>query len=61
MKTVLLLIVFVLFTAFVCEYHGFKRGFAAGSRVTSAWWIDQDSQSEDTSQMFPQDSGNTRI
>jgi len=61
MKTVLLIIVFVLFTAFVCEYHGFRRGFSAGSRATSAWWIDQESQPEDPSEMFPQDIGLIRI
>ncbi len=54
MKTILLIIIFVLFTAFLCEYHGFRRGFEAGSRVTNAWWIDKKSQLYDTSEVLRQ-------
>jgi hypothetical protein len=52
MKTVTLIIFFVLLTALLCEFHGFQRGFESGSKVTNAWWIDKKSQIYETSEIL---------
>ena len=52
MKTVVLIIIFVLLTALLCEFHGFHRGVENGSKVTNAWWIDKKSQIYDTSEVL---------
>lgn len=52
MKKTILVILLVLLVAALCEFHGFKRGFAQGEKVTNAWWIDQKSVMYDTSEVL---------
>ena len=43
MKKLLLVFAILLFTVLICEYHGYRRGYAEGEKLTNTWWIDKKS------------------
>jgi len=63
MKKAVFVILLVLLVAVLCEFHGFKRGFTQGEKVTNAWWIDQKSVLYDTSEVLKKNNlnGHNRI
>lgn len=51
MKKVLLVLVLMILVALVCEYHGYRRGFTDGEKITNSWWIDKKSTYYDISEV----------
>jgi len=39
----LLLLVLMFIWSLACEYHGFVRGYAIGTKNTNNWWINKKS------------------
>ena len=55
MKTLkhILLIALLLSIAITAgTYYGYRRGFAHGEKITNKWWIDQQSQYYDASEVI---------
>jgi hypothetical protein len=49
----LVLIALVLFMAAAAGiYYGYRRGFDHGEKITNKWWIDQQSQYYDASEVI---------
>ncbi len=55
MKTKLIIIITLLILSFLCELHGYYRGYAQGRKSTNAWWIDKKSRIYDTSEVLKKD------
>jgi hypothetical protein len=58
MKKLLLVLVILLFTVLICEYHGYRRGYADGEKLTNAWWIDKKSTYYDIREVVKKRSDN---
>lgn len=49
----IVLIALILFTAAMAGlFYGYRRGYSHGEKVTNKWWIDQQSQYYDTSEVI---------
>lgn len=63
MKKYIFIILTLFLFAFLCELHGYHRGYENGRKSANAWWIDKKSRIYDTSEVLKKDteSGHNHI
>lgn len=47
--------VFIFILAVLCNYFGFVRGYAAGTKNTNTWWIDKQSRNYEKPEVIKRD------
>lgn len=51
LKSILLLTLLLILTVMTALFWGYRRGYDHGEKITNKWWIDQQSQYYDASEV----------